>query len=185
MVLPIYIYGSTVLRRESGDITPDYPELKQFIANMWDTLYEADGVGLAAPQVGRNDRIFVVDATPSADEDPRLKDFRKVFINAHIYERFGEQTSFNEGCLSVPRLNEPVLRPSQIKIRYVDENFVEHDDEFDGFAARVIQHEYDHLDGKLFIDHLAPLRKTLIKGKLAAIAKGKVHADYRCKLVRK
>ena len=140
---------------------------------------------VAAPQVGRNIRVFVVDASVNADEDPRLAGFRKTFINARIYERSGEEVLYGEGCLSLPRLNEDVSRPERIRIRYVDEHFVEHDEEYDGFAARVIQHEYDHLDGKLFVDRLSPLRKTLIKGKLAAMAKGKYKAAYKTKLVRK
>lgn len=185
MFLPIYIYGSPVLRNESVDITKDYPDLDRFLADLWETMYEADGVGLAAPQVGRNIRVFVVDASVNADEDPRLAGFRKTFINARIYERSGEEVLYGEGCLSLPRLNEDVSRPERIRIRYVDEHFVEHDEEYDGFAARVIQHEYDHLDGKLFVDRLSPLRKTLIKGKLAAMAKGKYKAAYKTKLVRK
>lgn len=185
MILPIYIYGSTVLRNESEDITPDYPDLSRFVADLWETMYEADGVGLAAPQVGRNIRVFVVDASVNADKDPRLVGFRKTFINARIYERSDDETSFTEGCLSLPGLNESVNRPSRIKIRYVDENFVEHDEEYDGFAARVIQHEYDHLDGIMFVDRLSPLRKTLIKGKLTSMSKGKYRADYRCKQVKK
>ena len=185
MILPIYIYGSTVLRNESVDITPDYPDLNRFVADLWETMYEADGVGLAAPQVGRNIRVFVVDASVNADKDPRLVGFRKTFINARIYGRSDDETPFSEGCLSLPGLNESVNRPSRIKIRYVDENFVEHDEEYDGFAARVIQHEYDHLDGIMFVDRLSPLRKTLIKGKLTSLSKGKYKADYRCKQVKK
>ena len=163
MLLPIYIYGSAVLRKESEDIAKDYPGLDKFLENLWETMYEADGVGLAAPQVGRNIRIFVVDAS----------------VNA------GDAVPFDEGCLSLPGINERVERPSRIRIRYADENFVEHDEEFEGFAARVIQHEYDHLDGKLFIDHVSPLRRTLLKSKLAAMTKGKYKAHYPCKLVKK
>lgn len=185
MFLPIYIYGSTVLRKAAVDITPDYPDLKKFIADLWETMYEADGVGLAAPQVGKSIRVFVVDATPWADEEPELANFKKTFINAQIYERFGEEWRFNEGCLSLPGIHEDVMRPEGIKIRYVDENFVEHDEEFTGYAARVIQHEYDHLDGKLFVDHLTPLRRTLLKGKLSALTKGNVRVGYKCKLVKK
>lgn len=185
MFLPIYIYGSTVLRKIAVDITPDYSDLKKFIADLWETMYEADGVGLAAPQVGKSIRVFVVDATPWADEEPELANFKKTFINAQIYERFGEEWRFNEGCLSLPGIHEDVMRPEGIKIRYVDENFVEHDEEFTGYAARVIQHEYDHLDGKLFVDHLTPLRRTLLKGKLSALTKGNVRVGYKCKLVKK
>lgn len=185
MKLPIYIYGSPVLRRESEDITKDYPELDKFLSNLWETMYDADGVGLAAPQVGRNIRIFVVDASAAADDDPRLKGFRKAFINARIYERSDDEVLHNEGCLSLPGLHEDVYRPERIRIRYMDEQFVEHDEEYDGFAARVIQHEYDHLDGKMFVDHLSPLRKTLIKGKLTSMAKGKYKADYKTRLDKK
>lgn len=185
MFLPIYIYGSTVLRKTAVDITSDYLDLKKFIADLWETMYEADGVGLAAPQVGKSIRVFVVDATPWADEEPELANFKKTFINAQIYERFGEEWRFNEGCLSLPGIHEDVMRPEGIKIRYVDENFVEHDEEFTGYAARVIQHEYDHLDGKLFVDYLTPLRRTLLKGKLSALTKGNVRVGYKCKLVKK
>lgn len=184
MTYPIYIYGSALLRRESEEITPDYPELKQFIADLWETMYDSDGVGLAAPQVGKNIRIFVVDASAGADDDPALKDFRKVFINPVIYEHSGEEVLFNEGCLSVPGIHEDVRRPSCIRIRYCDEEFNEHDIELCGYTARVIQHEYDHLEGKLFIDHLSPLRKTLLKSRLAAMSKGNYKADYKTKLVK-
>lgn len=182
MIHPIYVYGSPVLRNESVDITPDYPDLEKFIADLWETMYHADGVGLAAPQVGVNARIFVIDASVYADEEPELADFKKTFINAEIYERFGQEEFFNEGCLSLPDLREDVRRPTQIRIRYRDENFVEHDETYGGFAARVIQHEYDHLEGKVFTDRLSPLRKTLIRGRLAAMSKGKFRASYKCKV---
>ncbi len=183
MILPIYIYGSTVLRKAAEEITPDYPELKKFLKDFWETMYEADGVGLAAPQVGKSVRIFVVDTTPGADEENPA--FQKTFINAEIYERFGEEWAFNEGCLSIPGIHEDVMRPEGIKIRYVDENFVPHDEEYHGYAARVIQHEYDHLEGEMFVDKVSPLRKTLLKGKLLAMSKGKYKADYRSKIVKK
>ena len=185
MILPIYIYGSPVLRKTAANITPDYPGLQQFIADMWETMYDADGVGLAAPQVGKSIRMFVVDASPWAEEEPELADFKKTFINAEIYERFGDEWRFSEGCLSLPGIHEDVMRPSGIKIRYVDENFVEHDEEYSGYAARVIQHEYDHRDGKLFVDHLSPLRRTLLKSKLVGMTKGNFKAHYKCKLVKK
>ena len=181
MLLPIYIYGSAVLRKESEDITKDYPELDKFLENLWETMYEADGVGLAAPQVGRNIRIFVVDASVNADKDPSLAGFKKAFINAHIYERSGDAVPFDEGCLSLPGINERVERPSRIRIRYADENFVEHDEEFEGFAARVIQHEYDHIEGVVFTDRIAPLRRQLLKGKLLNLAKGKYRCAYKTK----
>ena len=185
MILPIYVYGSPVLRKEAADVAPDYPELKKFIGDLWETMYSADGVGLAAPQVGRSVRIFVIDASTYADEEPYLADFKKVFINPEIYERFGDEELFNEGCLSLPNLREEVSRPTQIRIRYMDENFVEHDETYGGFAARVIQHEYDHLEGKVFTDRLSALRRTLLKSKLSAMAKGKFKADYKCKIVGK
>lgn len=184
MVLPIYVYGSTVLRKVSTNITPDYEGLSIFLEDLWETMYYADGVGLAAPQVGRNIRVFVIDATAAADEDPVLQNFKKCFINAEIYERFGDEDLFNEGCLSLPNIREDVSRPTIIKIRYLDENFQPHDEEYSGFAARVIQHEYDHLEGKMFIDHLSPLRKTLMKSKLLSMSKGNFKADYRCKIVK-
>lgn len=184
MILPVYIYGSPVLRKTAEHIDKDYPELQKFIADLWETMYDADGVGLAAPQVGKSIRIFVVDASVYVKEEPKLAGFKKTFINAEIYERFGDEEFFNEGCLSIPGIHEDVKRPTKIKMRYMDENFVEHDEEFDGHAARIIQHEYDHLDGMMFVDRLSPLRKTLIKNKLGSMAKGKYKADYKCKLVK-
>lgn len=184
MIYPIYVYGSAVLRKESTEIDNTYPELKELIENMYETMYESDGVGLAAPQIGKNIRLFVVDGTGFAEEDPKTTNFKMTFINAHIYERFGEEEPFYEGCLSVPNIREDVVRKTLIKMRYMDENFVEHDEEFDGMRARIIQHEYDHIDAKLFIDHIAPIRKTLIKNKLAKIIKGDYKASYRTKLVK-
>lgn len=183
MILPIYIYGSTILRQKAEEITPDYPDLKKFIADLWETMYESDGVGLAAPQVGKSLRIFVVDVAPGAEanEPP----FKQAFINPVIYERFGEEWPFNEGCLSIPGIHEDVMRPAGIKIRYQDENFQEHDETYTGYAARVIQHEYDHLDGEMFVDKVSALRKTLLRNKLLAMSKGKYKASYRCKLVKK
>ena len=185
MIYPIYIYGSGVLRKDAEDIPADYPGLKELCEDMFETMYDSDGVGLAAPQIGKSIRLFVIDASPFAEDDePELKDFRKIFINARIYERFGEEVPFNEGCLSLPGIREDVMRPSKIKIRYMDENFTEHDEEYEGTAARIIQHEYDHLDGKMFVDRLSPLRKTLIKSKLTKLSKGNYKASYRCKLVK-
>lgn len=184
MIYPIYVYGSSVLRKVAENIAPDYPGLQQLVKDMFETMYSSDGVGLAAPQIGKSIRIFVIDATMYGDEYPELADFKKAFINAEIYERDGEEVSMGEGCLSVPGLNENVVRPSRIRIRYVDEQFVAHDEVYEGFAARVIQHEYDHLDGKLYVDHLSPLRKTLLRNKLAAMAKGKYKASYKTKLVK-
>ena len=181
MIYPIVIYGSQILRNESVDITPDYPELKKLIDDMWTTLAEAEGVGLAAPQIGKNIRLFIVDCTPWGEDDPTLADYRKVFINAEIYERSEETSLFEEGCLSLPGLHENVRRPVTIRMRYLDENFVEHDEEFTGTPARVIQHEYDHIEGKVFTDHLVPLRRNLIKNKLQKMARGSYRAAYKTK----
>jgi peptide deformylase len=148
---------------------------------MWITLGEAEGVGLAAPQIGKNIRLFIVDCTPWGEEDPTPADFKRVFINAEIYEVSEETSLFEEGCLSLPGLHENVRRPVTIRMRYLDENFVEHDEEFTGMPARVIQHEYDHIEGKVFTDHLAPLRRNLIKNKLQKMARGSYRAAYKTK----
>ena len=179
MIYPIVIYGSPVLRKKSVNIDPDYPELGKLIDDMYLTLAEAEGVGLAAPQIGKNIRLFVVDCSPWAEDDPRLEGFRKAFINPEIYERSEEEELFNEGCLSLPGLHEDVSRPVAIRMRWLDENFEEHDEAFDGYAARVIQHEYDHLEGKVFTDRLAPLRRNLLRSKLLGFGKGKFRAHYR------
>ncbi|MBR5595753.1 MAG: peptide deformylase [Alistipes sp.] len=181
MIYPIVIYGSQVLRNKSENITADYPELKKLIEDMWITLAEAEGVGLAAPQIGKNIRLFIVDCTPWGEDDPTLADYRKVFINAEIYERSEETSLFEEGCLSLPGLHENVRRPVSIRMRYLDENFVEHDEEITGKPARVIQHEYDHIEGLVFTDHLVPLRKNLIKNKLQKMARGSYKAFYKTK----
>ena len=181
MIYPIVIYGSQVLRNKSENITADYPELKKLIEDMWITLAEAEGVGLAAPQIGKNIRLFIVDCTPWGEDDPTLADYRKVFINAEIYERSEETSLFEEGCLSLPGLHENVRRPVSIRMRYLDENFVEHDEEITGKPARVIQHEYDHIEGLVFTDHLVPLRKNLIKNKLQKMAGGSYKAFYKTK----
>ena len=179
MIFPVYVYGSAVLREPAEEIADRSLITPRFIEDMFETMYSSDGVGLAAPQVGRNLRLFVVDASPNADDDPRLADFKKVFINPEIYERSEEEVLMGEGCLSVPGIHEEVYRPERIRIRYLDENWQEHDEEWDGFAARVIQHEYDHLDGVMFVDRLSPLRKTLLRGKLSSMSKGKYKASYR------
>jgi len=181
MIYPIVIYGSQVLRNKSVDITPDYPDLKKLTDDMFLTLDEASGVGLAAPQIGKNIRLFIVDCTPWADDDPSLADYKKVFINAEIYERSEETDLFNEGCLSLPGLHEDVRRPVAIRMRWLDENFVEHDEEIDGLPARVIQHEYDHLEGQVFTDRLSPLRRNLLKGKMTKLANGKYRCAYKTK----
>ena len=181
MIYPIVIYGSPVLRKKSVNIDPDYPELGKLIDDMYLTLAEAEGVGLAAPQIGKNIRLFIVDCTPWAEENPELADFRKVFVNAEIYESSAETSHFEEGCLSIPGIHENVVRPVSIRMRYLDENFVEHDEEFSGYPARVIQHEYDHLEGKVFTDRLAPLRRNLLKGKMTKLANGKYRCAYKTK----
>lgn len=181
MIYPIYIYGSAVLRDEAEDITPDYPELGKLVEDMFATMYATDGVGLAAPQVGKSIRVFVVDGTPFADIDPTAVDFKRVFINPDIYEESDEEVRMSEGCLSVPGINEEVYRPERIRIRWFDENFVEHDEELTGWPARIVQHEYDHLDGYVFTDRLSPLRKNLLRGKLNSMTKGKYSAAYRTK----
>ncbi|MBQ6581014.1 MAG: peptide deformylase [Alistipes sp.] len=181
MIYPIVIYGAQTLRNKSVDITPEYPELKKLINDMFLTLDEASGVGLAAPQIGKNIRLFIVDCTPWADENPELENYRKVFINAEIYEHSEESDLFNEGCLSLPGLHEDVRRPVAIKMRWLDENFEEHDEVIDGLPARVIQHEYDHLEGKVFTDRLTPLRRNLLKGKMTKLANGKYRCAYKTK----
>ncbi len=185
MKYPITIYGDPLLRKKAKEIDKDNPKLKEIIENMWETMYYSDGVGLAAPQVGMSIRLFIIDASSGADEEPELKGFKKVFINAEILETAGEEWVMNEGCLSLPEIREDVTRKDEVRIRYFDENFVQHEETFKGFAGRVIQHEYDHLEGVLFIDYLSPLRKRLLKSKLNAIASGKVHPHYRIKIPAK
>ncbi len=181
MVLPIYLYGQPALRRETEEIDNTYPELKQLIADMWETLAQAEGVGLAAPQVGRSIRLFIVDGTELAEDYPECKDFKKVFINPEIVEESEEECAYSEGCLSLPGISETVVRPTTITINYLDENFEEHEETYSGFAARIIQHEYDHLEAHVFTDRISPLRRQFVKNKLANIAKGKVAARYRIK----
>jgi peptide deformylase len=179
MILPVYAYGSPVLRKVTTDITPDYPGLAGLIEDMFETMKAADGVGLAAPQVGLPIRMFVMDARAYAEHEPALADFKKVFINAHITEKGGEEEVMEEGCLSIPNIHEDILRPGKICIRYVDENFKPFEEWYEGMVARIIQHEYDHLDGILFPDLVNPLRKTLLKSKLRDISKGKVAVKYK------
>ena len=179
MFLPIVVYGHPILRRVSEDITPDYPGLEKLIQDMFYTMDEADGVGLAAPQVGLNIRLFVVDGSAFAEQDPTCKGFRKAFINAHILERRGEEILRNEGCLSVPGIHEDVRRHDVIRMRYLNEQGVQVEEEFSGIKAWIIQHEYDHLEGMLFTDHLSALKKRLLKGKLTNISLGKFKAGYR------
>ena len=179
MTYPIVVYGHPILRRISEDIDKDYPGLNQIIDDLFETMYSSEGLGLAAPQIGKSIRIFVIDGKPLSDDEPELSDFRKVFINARITEKFGDLQIMNEGCLSIPNLREEVNRESHIRITYYDENWEFHDETYEGYKARIIQHEYDHLDGILFTDKVSPLRKRLLKSKLTAISKGKFEADYR------
>ena len=186
MILPVVAYGDAVLKKKAKNITPEYPNFSDLLENMWETMYGAHGVGLAAPQIGLPIRIFLVDTTPFADdesyseeEQEKLASFKKVFINAEIIEEEGEEWAFSEGCLSIPGINEDVFRKPTVTIKYQDENFKEYTETYDGLIARVIQHEYDHIEGILFTDKLSSLKKRLIKGKLTNISKGKCSADYR------
>lgn len=185
MILPIRAFGDPVLRKKAHDIDKDYPELPQLIQNMYETMESAYGIGLAAPQIGLDIRLFVVDLSALAEDEDyadiadELKDFRKVFINAQILEESGEEWKFNEGCLSIPDVREDVKRKETIVIEYYDENFVKHIDTFSDMRARVIQHEYDHIDGILFTDHLSSLKKKLVKGKLVKISHGDVSVNYK------
>ncbi len=185
MIYPIVVYGDPVLRKKAVDLKSDHPKLAELIESMFETMYYCQGVGLAAPQIGMSIRLFVIDTTPFADDDPEAEGFKKVFINAHVVEEEGEKWKFNEGCLSIPGIREDVERKESMTLRYMDENFVEHVEEFSGMIARVIQHEYDHIDGVLFTDKLSPLRKRLIKGKLTDISKGITDAEYKIKVYRK
>jgi peptide deformylase len=179
MIYPIVVYGHPVLRKVAEEIDKDYKGLNQLIDDLFETMYYSEGLGLAAPQIGKSIRIFVIDGKPAAEDEPALAEFKKVFINAHITERSGDLVPMNEGCLSIPNLREEVVRESHIRINYYDENWEFHDEVHEGYKARIIQHEYDHLDGVLFTDKINPLRRRLIKGKLTAISKGKFEADYK------
>ncbi|WP_179412461.1 peptide deformylase [Mucilaginibacter sp. E4BP6] len=182
MKYPIIAYGDPVLRRRATSIKPDeYPNIQQIINDMYETMYGARGVGLAAPQVGLSMRLFVIDASVFADEEPELEGFKKAFINATILEETGEEWAFNEGCLSIPDIREDVYRKPVVKISYYDENWKHHEATFKGLAARVIQHEYDHIEGKLFTDKLSPIRKRLIEKRLNNISKGEVDVEYKMK----
>ncbi len=187
MTLPIVAYGSPILRVKCADIDPDYPGLEKLIADMWETLYNSNGVGLAAPQINKAIRVFLVDSVQifnnqeedERDEFPDAPGYKGVFINAEVIEVAGAPWSYNEGCLSIPKVREDVMREESVTIRYVDENFMPHERTFNGITARVILHEYDHIEGKLFLDYLKPLKRTLLKRKLDDIAKGRVRMDYR------
>lgn len=185
MILPIYVYGQPVLRKVAEDIPVDYPNLKEFIDNMFETMDKAEGVGLAAPQVGLPIRVVVINLDVLSEDLPEYKGFRKVYINAHILEVGGEEVTMEEGCLSLPGIHEGVKRGNKIRVKYLDENLDEHDEVVEGYLARVMQHEFDHLEGKMFIDHLSPLRRQMLKGKLNAMLKGKAHCTYKVKTLHK
>ncbi|MGC3977878.1 MAG: peptide deformylase [Paludibacteraceae bacterium] len=179
MILPIYTYGHAVLRKVAEPIDADYPNLKELVLNMFETMTHAEGVGLAAPQIGLPIRLLVIDLAPFEESDPELAKFKICMINPEIVEESEETITYDEGCLSIPGINETVLRPERIVINYLDEDFNEHEEEFEGYKARVIQHEYDHLEGHLFTDRINPLRRQLIKSKLNNITKGKANCRYK------
>lgn len=181
MVFPIVAYGDPVLRKVGVEITKDYPDLQQLIDNMFETMEKSRGVGLAAPQIGKSIRLFVIDSTRMYDEGEENEGLREVFINAKIIEERGDEWGYEEGCLSIPGIRDDVYREETIVVQYYDRNFKFHEKEFTGLTARVIQHEYDHIEGKLFIDHLKPLKKSMLKGRLENISKGKVSVDYKMK----
>ena len=182
MILPVYTYGNAVLRKESEEITADYPDLRTLVDNMYETMYHADGVGLAAPQIGLDIRLLVIDLAPYKEEDPELGNFKVTMVNPQMLEMSEETVMGEEGCLSLPGIHESVPRAKRIKITYRDVDFNEHTEVFEDYKARVVQHEYDHIDGIVFTDRIAPIRKNLIRSKLAAFTKGKWRAAYRCKL---
>lgn len=183
MILPIYAYGQPVLRKKATEINSEYPNLKELLSNMFETMYDSNGIGLAAPQIGLSIRLFIVDGTEIEDIEP--KDFKKVFINPVIEEEFDDKWDYEEGCLSIPNVRADVNRHSKLTITYLDENFIEHTETYGGMAARIIQHEYDHIEGILFTDRIHPLKRTLLKTKLNNIAIGKVSASYRMKFAKK
>jgi peptide deformylase len=184
MVYPIVVYGSPILRKISKEIDKDYPKLKEIIADMFETMRVSDGVGLAAPQIGKSIRLIVIDASELSDDDESLEGFTKTLINPKIVEESGDSWPFTEGCLSLPNIREEVNRLGTVRIQYQDENFNFIDETFDGIKARIIQHEYDHLQGILLIDHVSPLRKKLLKSKLNDIAKGKSDAKYKTRVIK-
>jgi peptide deformylase len=181
MIHSIYLYGHPVLRKEAKDISLDYPNLSKLVEDMFETMYRAEGVGLAAPQIGLEDRIFVVDLSPLAEDEPSFAGFKKAFINAHITEIDGEEKTVEEGCLSIPDIHEKVARKNRIRIQYLDEKLQPHDEVYEGYKARVIQHEYEHLDGKMFVDHLSGIRKQMIRSKLNKIIVGDIKCFYKVK----
>lgn len=186
MILPIYTYGQPVLRKQAKDIDSDYPELSQLIENMYETLSASEGIGLAAPQIGRDIRLVVIDLDVLKEDLPEYEGFRHAFINPHIlgYDEEAPRDTMEEGCLSIPGIHEKVTRPTRVHVSYMDEQFQKHDEWVGGYLARVMQHEFDHLDGTMFVDRVAPLRKSLIMGKLKSIQKGKFRCTYRVKVPR-
>lgn len=181
MILPIYTYGNAVLRKETETIDQDYPNLKTLIEDMYDTMHNADGIGLAAPQIGRPIRLLVIDLAAFKEDDPELGEFKVTMINPEIIEKSEEEISMEEGCLSIPGIYENVIRPQKIRMKYFDADFNEHIEDFEGYKARVVQHEYDHLEGNLFTDKISPLRRQLLKSKLTNIVKGKTSSKYKTK----
>ncbi len=185
MIYPVTIIGHPTLRKRAEEVDQNYPELEKIIDNMFETMYDSDGVGLAAPQVNKSIRLIIIDGEPMAEDDPNLKDFKKVLINPEIIEEWGEPKLFNEGCLSIPGIREDVSRPGEIKLKYFDREFNPKEETYNGTQARIIQHEYDHLEGILFTDRISPLRKKILKSKLLGISKGKFKATYRTVLGKK
>ena len=179
MIYPIVVYGHPGLSKVATEIEKDHPGLDQLIEDMFETMYASDGIGLAAPQIGKSVRLFIIDASPLGEDEPELKDFKKAFINPRIIEKSGENSAFNEGCLSIPNIREDVVREPAIRIQYHDHDFNFHDEEYDGTLSRIIQHEYDHLEGILFTDLVVPIRKRLLRSKLMGISKGKFEASYK------
>lgn len=184
MILPVFAFGQPVLKKRATDINKDYEGLKSLISNMWETMYAAHGVGIAAPQIGASIRLFVIDSIQIMEEEKKAEGIKKVFINAQIIEETGELWSYEEGCLSIPNIRGDVERQQKVRIQYLDENFEKHDEIYEGINARVIQHEYDHIEGVLFVEKLKPLKKKLIQRKLNDIKTGKATADYKIKFVR-
>lgn len=185
MIYPIVAYGDPVLKKETRDIEEGEMDIKQLVADMFETMYEANGVGLAAPQIGKDIRVFVIDSTPLEEEGEEHLGIKKAFINATIVDESGDEWAFEEGCLSIPTVREDVFRPENLTIHYFDENWEEHEEDYSGIQARIIQHEYDHVDGILFTDHLSGIKKRLLKKRLTNISKGNVSVDYRMKFPSK
>lgn len=183
MILPIYIYGTSILRKKAEDITPEFPNLKELIDDMFETMFKSDGVGLAAPQIGKSIRVVVISLDCLKDDYPEYAGFNKAYINPHIIDMdTSETSSLEEGCLSLPGVHEPVRRPTRIRVKYKDLDFNDYDEWVDGYLARVMQHEFDHLEGKLFVDKISPLRKQMVRSKLQALLKGKVNCSYKVKV---